>query len=215
MLFIALSLKSLTLLIAIALFILLFLKRKNIYLGFLIIPFLFIFEFNYFYSRINVFNYEDNLSLLVFLQGFERAYLNSLDTLFIGQGFQQFGLLGNQGNLQETIYLINGDYLNLFDGGTLASKIIGEFGAIGIIALLIYVSLFYKAISHLRRSNLIQIDKNILYRIFIISAFIELFIRGLGYFSPGVFLLIVGVLGINKNKYVVPLNTLGLHKNDH
>lgn len=203
MLFMALAIKNLTILFSIFFIIIIFLNKKNIYLLLLISP-LFFMDNEYFYSRININEFEENLSLLAFLQGYERAYLNSIDTFFIGNGFQQFGLYGKLGDLQDIIYLRVGNYLNLTDGATIAAKIIGEFGLFGILILAFYGISFFKSLQYLRHNSSRSDKKSILYRIFIVSMFIELFIRNLGYFSPMVFLAIVGLIGLKNTSNEYP-----------
>jgi hypothetical protein len=84
-----------------------------------------------------------NLSALVFMSGFERAYETLASGYIVGMGFQQMGFIGPAGHFIDSITQItNGNQLNLYDGGTLASKLIVEFGLFGVAFLLAYFAGF-------------------------------------------------------------------------
>jgi hypothetical protein len=89
-----------------------------------------------------------NSSMLVFLSGWERAYLSFFDSFGFGVGFQQIGIVGPQGNFQIILQNLHhverwgGKGLNWNDGGTLGSKLIIEFGFLGLMLLLLYCFFF-------------------------------------------------------------------------
>ena len=54
----------------------------------------------YYTSRLRLVRGNDNLSSLAYLQGWERASLNVSETIGLGVGFQQFGIVGARGDIQ-------------------------------------------------------------------------------------------------------------------
>jgi hypothetical protein len=105
----------------------------------------------YYSSRIDFSKSNENLSALVFLSGWERAFLNFIETTGIGIGFQQLGYSGAIGQSRLILESIGLGGLNLYDGGSLASKLISETGILGIILLFFYISYFIKYVITYRR----------------------------------------------------------------
>lgn len=152
----------------------------------------------YFSSRLN-FNSYDNLTTLVFMQGWQLAYLNLVETGGLGLGFQMLGseatFFGN-----FTHILINMtqhiDYiLNSADGGFLAAKMIAEFGVIGLAVVVYYIYSLQRSVFEINRLSNQKITtdehkKKILMHGIVISFFVEMLLRGYGYFSPGVFMVL-------------------------
>jgi hypothetical protein len=138
-----------------------------------------------------------NLSNLVLLQGWERAWLAIEATGGLGVGFQQFGIWGPLGEFQELIYAIGGEYINLFDGGTTASKLVGEFGVFGAGLLLVFAGLWWKVSTAMRalltgeRKDSLLVFVNVA----IVAIAVELFVRGVGYLSQGLFLFGIAFAG--------------------
>lgn len=158
----------------------------------------------YFSSRLT-FNNTTNLTTLVFLQGWDMAYLNLMETNGLGLGFQMLGISDSiTSSFTESISEISATPHNLDDGGFLASKIISEFGMIGIFILIFYI---YYLVGFIFKSNGIwnkihlsndiyyiqRLKKELLLRGILFSFLVEVFLRGYGYFSPGVFLSLVVV----------------------
>jgi hypothetical protein len=163
----------------------------------LILPFLLIFIFafantEYFISRLLFPSIEsDNLSTLVVLQGWENAFQSLSDTNGWGVGFQQFGISSTTGEITEKIMILtNGSQFNLFDGGTTAAKILGEFGFIGALFISILIMRAFKAFLILRH-ECIPTDLFLFASCVDLGILIELFVRGVGYFSPTIFMYLV------------------------
>lgn len=153
-------------------------------------------ELEYFTSRLLITSESENLSVLVLLQGWEIAKEMLDGTSYWGAGFQQFGFLNIFSNISSKIALLSEEDLNLLDGGSTASKLVGEFGIFAIAGLGIYVVFFFWAFRQLRQSRAHQISGGRLFLISCLFAFIiELFIRGVGYFSPTCFLALSAVMG--------------------
>lgn len=178
------------------------LQRKKSYIIIMFLPlFLIFFVWSlfhispYFSDRLDI-RTTDNLTALVYMQGWQLAYLNFTKTIGMGLGFQMLGEAPTQtGSISQKISVLSddGSIANLADGGFLASKVIAEFGIIGLLLTLVYLVLIikaifllikkanYKPVYHARR----DVD---LFLILVCSAClgysVEYFLRGIGYFSP-------------------------------
>ncbi len=117
-------------------------------------------------------------STLVWLKGWHLAYLNLMETFGLGIGFQQLGYAGAYSMISESIRsgTIGNVDLNIYDGGSLAAKMISEMGLLGVLFLVYSLMTF---VLYLRRVPQ--------WNYFWIAAFIgglfELYIRGYGYFT--------------------------------
>jgi hypothetical protein len=155
---------------------------------------------DYYTSRVNLSSDNQNLSALVYLSGWESAYLNLQDTFGLGVGFQQFGVVGSHGDVRDSLGERGFYNLNLMDGGTVASKLIGEFGIFGITLILFYLVYLTKYLSQLRMILLGIMEPQVGINIFFISCFvmffIDLFFRGAGYFSSSGFIFIASLMWI-------------------
>jgi hypothetical protein len=152
----------------------------------------------YYSSRLLVANDNNNLSNLVYLSGWERARISILDTYGLGYGLNQLGIYGSQGIIMNKLSALGVEDLNLLDGGSVASKMIAEFGIAALMAIALYFKYFLRGISFIRnKSSSIHEQSNCL--IFFLSCFImysvDLFIRGTGYFSAESFMLFGAILG--------------------
>lgn len=135
------------------------------------------------------------LTVLVYFQGWEYIVSSLKQFSFLGLGFQQMGTVFLESSSQ-TIMNARGYQLNISGGGFNASKIIVEFGFIGILAILYYLKYVFKFGSLILKKNLSSIDIDdyddlILYFSFFISFAIPLFIRGTSYFNFSFFTLIL------------------------
>ena len=143
-------------------------------------------QISYFTERLNFFEISNNLSLLVYQDGLYSAYTSLKNTLLLGYGIGNLGYVNDEiSPFRQRINQIYGSKLNNFDGSFLASKIISEFGIIGI--LIVIFSIFLITLNYFRYHN-----QKSLYNCFNISVsfsfLIELLIRGSSYFTLNVFL---------------------------
>ena len=147
---------------------------------------------SYFLSRIMLNN--NNLSALVFLSGWNRAFLSLLESHGWGLGFQQFGYVGHVGYYQHLISALEPSLskLNLYDGGTIGAKFISEFGIFGIIILIIYLKIWGGYLLKLKRSN-ISSNKELLFISFYFTYIVDIFIRGMNYFNFPAFMLLSSI----------------------
>ena len=100
-------------------------------------------DLDYFLDRVDLSEGNRHLSVMAFKQGWEMAYLDLEHSLGLGVGFQQFGIVGDDTAAMQDIAKLNeGAELNRYDGGTVGSKFIGEFGIAGASVLLVYLMRF-------------------------------------------------------------------------
>lgn len=154
-------------------------------------------DFNYFADRLILSSDNTNQSALVLMQGWENALLTMRDTNWLGVGLQQFGVASSSGEITEKLsetFLVT---LNQFDGGSTISKLMGEFGFFGLILVFI---LLRRAISSFRAlKGKTQGDPLIIFSHCVnIGIFVEIMVRGVGYFSPGIFIYLVMLLACNR-----------------
>ena len=147
----------------------------------------------YFMDRVSFVDTK-NVSVLVLLSGWERAYLNLFDSNFLGIGFNQLGYEGEGGYYQNKLHSYNLVGLNLKDAGSLAPKLVSELGILGVIMLSMYLFYFIKIVYKIKKYYLTYSDLDILYISIFIMSFVYLFLRGSGYFSPSVFLLLSSII---------------------
>ena len=228
--FIALYIENLTLLVGCLMVFFITFGRRVWLLGILISMIVLAaiyFDASYFLERLDFTTYNRNTSTLVFLSGWERAYLAFFDSFGFGVGFQQIGITGPQGNIQDILkdLLSSSNWkfdpglakvyqyhnglvfeathlgLNWNDGGSLASKLVAELGFLGLILLLLYC---YFAISILKEFLLKNIKKPIniyFFGVYLLFS-IELFVRGMGYFSLTSFIFISSIYWIYRSQLI-------------
>lgn len=154
-------------------------------------------DISYYSDRLNFSKEKTNLSTLVYMQGWERAYLNFKETCGLGVGFQQFGIVGSHGEVMKDVIRAGGSPLCIFGGGTVGAKLVGELGIVGLTILLAYLVYFVKIVKYLRKNSckgLVQGDftKTFFLSCFV-SFFVDFFIRGTGYFSSTAFLFVAAL----------------------
>lgn len=194
-LFFAIFIKSLLLLVGVLLMILIISYKHKIII-FVLISFLLLLSLgtvnilpDYFLDRIILNSDSNNLSVLVYLNGWERLLLDLNSSNFFGIGLQQLGFIGEHGILMKKIELISDKQLNLYDGSFLASKIVSELGILGLFYISTYLIYVFKALKYFT-FNKHHDPKLIFAYSFIFCFFLELFFRGIGYFSFSFFMTI-------------------------
>jgi hypothetical protein len=158
-------------------------------------------DLSYYLSRLDLSTGTNNLSALVYIQGYDFIIDSFGLTSGWGLGFQQLGVIPMNSPASNVIYaLTKGLSLNLNDGGFGAAKIASEFGAFGL-ALIGYFALVVAQMGwRLRQMALAErapSSLKILPYCFIVGFTIEMFVRGVGYFSATVFMLIASILLLN------------------
>jgi len=157
-------------------------------------------DLTYYSSRLVFSADSDNVSTLVFMQGWENAILNFRETHGLGVGFQQFGIAGSTGEVADRIAEILGKNISLLDGGSTATKLTGEFGVFGLLTIVAFLVALYRAARFFRQSQLrppaFRDPRRLFFHSFVVAYTIELFVRGAGYFSPGGFFLLVALMSL-------------------
>lgn len=148
-------------------------------------------KLSYFSDRLSLSGSSDNLSVLVLYQGWDNA-IKTLTGSWLGGGFQQFGITTLTGDVSEKLYQLLGFDINQFDGGSTAPKIVGEFGLFGLILLVFYLVTLFSLFRKIRTQK-IESKKDLFAATVIITSSLEFFVRGVGYFSPSLFILAVSV----------------------
>lgn len=216
---IALLLENMTLIIGVTLIVGLAIPSRRAVLFFALIAVILILlpaaSLEYYSSRVDISSGNQNLSTLVYLSGWERAYLNFEATFGLGVGFQQFGIIGSSGEVRESLGMLGMESLNLLDAGLVAPKFIGEFGLLAVLMLLAYLGYFVKSANWLRKISMGEVALQTRPRVFFLSCFvmycIDLFVRGTGYFSSSGFLFVASLMWIILFK---PTNDFGLKRPD-
>lgn len=158
-------------------------------------------RYSYYLDRLSFIygvEYTDNLTALSFLQGWQFIVESMKNYFPFGLGFQQLGSADLAASATSKLDSMGFD-LNRNDGSFLASKIISEFGIIGILLIGAYITIFFKKYSFLRKNIMTkQIynlpSKTIFFDIIYISFSMTLFIRGSGYFTTTVFIFLLAII---------------------
>ena len=163
----------------------------------------------YFTSRLDVRADSQNLTSLVYMQGWQDAWLGLRETNGFGLGFQMMGV-NSPGPIGLKILALFGRLYNVTDGSFMAAKIIAELGIIGvfIVALFIYhaiksMRLISRFDSFLVRPSVnadSRVQRVLIYKAFIVAFSVELLLRGYGYFSPQLFILFIVLLSARRIK---------------
>lgn len=156
-------------------------------LALIFVLFLLPLDYSYYIERVYFSSSSDNLSVLVFLQGWELAIEAIHHSLGWGIGFQQLGTIAADVPTAARIWELTQRSANLTDGGFVFSKLAAEFGLTGVLfsigLVVILVGSFYKL-----KSIAITCENESTHTIFahciLLSYAIEFFVRGMGYFTP-------------------------------
>jgi hypothetical protein len=145
----------------------------------------FVLKLPYFMDRMMISGSSDNLSVLVYYSGLEAAW-SAITDAPIGYGFQGLGIVFTS---ETALYICHefGFCANRYDGSFLFAKLVAEFGYLG---LALSMLVFYHGISFLIAKHLMKRDvwekyvvKDKVLMLASLGFFVELFVRGVGYFS--------------------------------
>lgn len=172
-----------------------------------LLPFIYVIPFldlnlDYYTSRVDLSFSNENISTLVWLQGWQEASIYFKNTQGIGIGFQQFGVSDPKGDIANTVYYLLDFYTNRHDGGTFGAKLVGEFGIIGIVIILIMMYQIIKSFLFLSKlkTGAPKSYQLIFYHCCIFYFVLELFVRSTSYVAPGFFIFLVGLIGVSIKK---------------
>lgn len=180
--------------------------RTFLIFGFLGILVFYLFGIDYFLERVD-FIESNNVSTLAYLSGWERAYLNFRETFGTGVGFQQFGIVGSKGQIMNILNDLGAPDLCLRDGATVGSKVIGEFGALGILCIVVYIIYCIKGARYLSKisaNKILNVSRHdILFQSFFVMYIVDILVRGTAYFSSATFIFIASLIWIiNQSKQI-------------
>lgn len=199
---IALILKNLTLLVGVVILIFILYKFKSVMLIPICLVFLITYiDLAYFIDRVDFNSKTTNLSTLVFLQGWQLSWESIKNTFGWGIGFQQLGFVKIETEAGNSIIKLMGRNVNETDAGLTFGKVVAEFGVLGFIAVLTYLRYFVKYFRKVNYSNIVKTKPSIVfaYAVFL-SFFLEIFIRGIGYFNPPFLLFVCSIFILIKER---------------
>ena len=187
-LLIAYALKSLSLVVGVAIAAVISLQLWALAVGVVAVVTAVTFvDVTYFTDRLVFDPNNQNLSQLVWLQGWELLSSSLKMTSGWGIGFQNLGFAPVDSPTANQIYRLLNNDSNLKDGGFIAAKLVSEFGIFGIAGLAGLATMAVRACLRLRAvavSGMSAPDGMVLAWSFMAGALVELFVRGIGYFSP-------------------------------
>jgi hypothetical protein len=201
-----LLLKNLTLAVGIVLVGFLVLPLNHFLLGLtLTLPALFFLDLSYYVERLEFFEgASNNVSALVYLQGWQLLYDSFAKHYGFGIGYQQAGLNATEVDASYLIQALVGDNLNLKDGGFVFSKLVSELGFLSLLFLIPYIRgvIYSLKIIKVNKESCLPNQKPLLLfaSCSVLCYSIELFVRGVGYFTPSSFLMLVGICIFGSSK---------------
>jgi hypothetical protein len=151
-----------------------------------------------------------NLSSLVYVQGWQMLQESISRTYAWGLGFQQLGIVYTNVPASFRINMVLGYDLNLQDGGFILSKVISEFGIVGMALVGAYLYVAIKAFFRLRSvsKGLSRYSSGEVFACScVMGYFIELTIRGTNYFTGTFVLMLCGILYMTKRRRVVAIHS--------
>ena len=142
-------------------------------------------DLQHFQDRLDLSDNTRNLSSLVYSQGWEIARESLQRSWGWGIGFMQQGYIPTNVSTANLINLLVGSDINLKDGGFTAAKLISEFGALGVMMVIVFVYVAIIAAIQLRRSSAKGADDVAMVAALsmICGYSVELLVRGVGFFS--------------------------------
>ena len=154
-------------------------------------------ELSYFTERLDITSDSDNISALVYAQGWQLLDESLRHTKGWGLGFQQLGFgYTNVPASFRLFYILRRDS-NLVDGGFLLAKAGSEFGVFGIMAVGVITAYAVKSMVILRSVAMgwrVLDPAVVLALCSSYSIVLEIYVRGVGYFTGTTFLAISAAL---------------------
>lgn len=163
-------------------------------------------ELEYFLDRVDLSVHSENISVLVYIQGWELLADAFERTFGWGVGFQQLGLGIYASPTSDVIYRLLRSNANILDGGFTLAKLVAEFGVIGLtisvgLTFVVMRQLVYLRVIAAARTNT---DYGLtLARCLVAGFFVEFFVRGIGYFSPTIYLFLAAVLYLHRRRELI------------
>lgn len=144
----------------------------------------------------------NNISALVYVQGWQMLLESLKRTYGWGVGFQQLGVVYTNVPASFRINILLGRDANLQDGGFILSKIGSEFGLIGLVLVTAFLIAAMRSFARLRlmsrQSGRDMPDGELFARACVIGYLIELLVRGTNYLTGTLVLMLAGLLYLHR-----------------
>jgi hypothetical protein len=149
-------------------------------------------DLSYYSGRLDFSEDTQNLSTIIYIQGWQLIGESLTNSNGWGLGFQQLGLRGTNVPAADIIFGLVQDYGNVLDGGFTFAKIVSEFGVLGFLAVGVFLLLAGRSFLQLRRvaRGAPSGAARLFAQCVIVSFLVELFVRGTGYFNGTTVLLV-------------------------
>lgn len=166
------------------------------------LPALAVVDLSYYTDRLDFTLRSTSYSSLIYRQGWELASDALQRTYGWGIGFQQLGIVPFTSPSADMLHVYLGVDSNLFDGGFTAAKILSEFGAFGILLMIFYLMFVLRCAMNLRSIVINRRSSDLPLKVFCYSVVcgstIEVFVRGVGYFSGTSLMLVSSFMVLRK-----------------
>lgn len=162
-------------------------------------------DISYFLDRLDLSYDSGNLSVLVYIQGWELAAEAIARTHWWGIGFQQLGFGPINSPTADIVYRLAGTDTNLKDGGFTLAKILAEFGAFGVVLMVFYTAAMLRCGWLLRTiaTGTRSADVSVILALSLVAGFgVEAFVRGIGYFSGSTILLLSALFFLQRHRFM-------------
>lgn len=161
-------------------------------------------DLTYYAIRLNFASEDQNMTTLVYLQGWQLIDESLSRSNGLGIGFQQLGVQGSDVPAAELLRAMrDGDDANILDGGFVFAKLASDFGVLGILVTAAYLVLAARSLMVLRRvaSGRVRLLPALAFaHCCVLGYFVELFVRGSGYFTGGSLLLMAAILLLHRSR---------------
>jgi hypothetical protein len=158
-------------------------------------------NFSYYTDRLNFSSGSDNLTALVYQQGWQMMGEAWTASYGWGTGFQQLGVNGTSVDAGKTIVALIGQNSNLLDGSFVLCKLVSEFGIFGLLAVLAYLSFALQSFRRLREyalSGRPGEDGVLLADAVVLMFLIEIFMRSAGYLTGTAAMLVAALAYLHR-----------------
>lgn len=172
-------------------------KRGLILFGSLSVGVLAATNLTYYTERLDFGSESENLSALVYVQGWQMLVEALENSNLLGLGFQQLGVQGTDVAAAQAIRAMrDGEDLNILDGGFVLAKLGAEFGVFGLLVALALLVRILRSILILRRVARRDVrlsSVEVLAHAIIATFMIHLLARSAGYFTGEVLMTLVAL----------------------
>jgi hypothetical protein len=162
------------------------------------------FELGYFSSRLDLSGETQNLSSLIYLQGWQQLWESLERTHGWGVGFEQLGVHGTEvasAAAISSIFDIEG--LNVRDGSFVFAKVVSELGLFGGLFGAAFTILAFRSFHALRNKR--ERPVVVFARCVIVCFIVDMFVRGTGYFTGSTLLALAAASILVQGKRRLPL----------